>query len=81
MRTLVLTWGQRVWRNPERPEQAVANFVKECATGLAPDSHQCMNVLAWIYATHPKAQLRNGPEAVRLAEEACKIQPNGKKLR
>jgi hypothetical protein len=32
-----------------------------------------MNALAWIYATSPQAELRNGPEAVRLAEGACKI--------
>lgn len=30
-----------------------------------------MNALAWIYATSPQAALRNGAEAVRLAEHAC----------
>jgi hypothetical protein len=30
-----------------------------------------LNNLAWILATHPQAELRNGEEAVRLAERAC----------
>lgn len=29
------------------------------------------NGLAWIYATHPNEEFRNGEEAVRLAEEVC----------
>lgn len=32
-----------------------------------------MNNLAWRLATHPDASIRNGPEAVRLAEKACEI--------
>ena len=48
-----------------------ANF-KE-ALQLAPDAPECMNALAWIYATSPQAPLRNGAEAVRLAEQACKL--------
>jgi len=55
----------------KRLEQAAANFKK--AMQLAPDTPECMNALAWIYATSPQAELRNGAEAVRLAEEACKI--------
>ena len=55
----------------KRLQQAAANF-KE-ALRLAPDTPECMNALAWIYATSPQAELRNGPEAVRLAEGACKI--------
>ena len=33
------------------------------------------NNLAWILATHPSAEIRNGEEAVRLAEAVC--QDNG----
>ena len=55
----------------KRLEQALANF-KE-ALRLAPDTPECMNALAWIYATSPQPGLRNGAEAVRLAEAACKI--------
>jgi len=39
--------------------------------GLAPDQVAACNNLAWILATHPDSQLRNGPEAVQLAEHAC----------
>ena len=31
------------------------------------------NSLAWIFATHQEAQVRNGAEAVRLAERACEL--------
>jgi tetratricopeptide (TPR) repeat protein len=55
----------------KRLAPALANF-KE-ALRLAPDTPECMNALAWIYATSPQAELRNGPAAVRLAEEACKL--------
>jgi tetratricopeptide (TPR) repeat protein len=53
----------------KRLEPAVASF-KE-AVRLAPDAPECKNALAWIYATSPQAELRNGAEAVRLAEQAC----------
>src|SRR5207248_4204334 len=32
---------------------------------------EALNSLAWIRASHPQAEFRNGPEAVRLAERAC----------
>jgi len=32
-----------------------------------------LNDLAWILATHPKAGVRNGAEAVSLAERACEL--------
>jgi tetratricopeptide (TPR) repeat protein len=41
------------------------------AVRLAPDSPVGLNRLAWQLATNPDAALRNGPEAVRLAEHAC----------
>ena len=41
------------------------------AVRLAPDSPLELNGLAWLLATYPDAALRNGPEAVRLAEHAC----------
>jgi tetratricopeptide (TPR) repeat protein len=55
----------------KRPEEALA-YYKE-AVRLAPDSPQCLNALAWIYATSAKAAIRNGAEAVRLAEQAAQI--------
>jgi len=32
-----------------------------------------LNDLAWIRATAPDSRLRNGAEAVKLAEQACKL--------
>ncbi|HEV2045126.1 MAG TPA: tetratricopeptide repeat protein [Chthoniobacterales bacterium] len=39
----------------------------------APDSAVLLNKVAWLFATHPNPALRNGVEAVRLAERACKL--------
>jgi tetratricopeptide (TPR) repeat protein len=55
----------------KRLAPAVASF-KE-ALRLAPNTPECLNALAWIYATSPQAELRNGAEAVRLAEQACQL--------
>jgi Flp pilus assembly protein TadD len=55
----------------KRFAEAVANFRE--AVRLAPDTPECMNALAWIYATSPQSEFRSGTEAVRLAEEACKL--------
>lgn len=38
-----------------------------------PDIPEALNNLAWILATSPSAELRDGPEAVRLAERACEL--------
>jgi tetratricopeptide (TPR) repeat protein len=38
---------------------------------LNPDSLEALNNLAWILATTPDASLRNGTEAVKLAQHAC----------
>jgi tetratricopeptide (TPR) repeat protein len=43
------------------------------ATSSVPDSSVAMDELAWIFATHPSEELRDGPEAVRLAEHACAL--------
>ena len=43
------------------------------AVRLAPDSPLALNGLAWFLATWPDATVRNGPEAVRLAEHACAV--------
>jgi protein O-mannosyl-transferase len=39
---------------------------------LKPDWAPAQNELAWTLATHPQAEIRNGAEAVRLAESACR---------
>jgi tetratricopeptide (TPR) repeat protein len=40
---------------------------------LAPESPDALDRLAWVLATHPNAQFRDGQEAVRLAERACAL--------
>jgi Flp pilus assembly protein TadD len=43
------------------------------AVRLSPDSPVTLNNLAWVCATDPDPQIRNGAEAVRLAEKACQL--------
>jgi tetratricopeptide (TPR) repeat protein len=50
------------------------------AARLSPGEPLYLNVLAWFLATNPKPELRNGPEAVRLAEKACQLS-GGKEAR
>jgi tetratricopeptide (TPR) repeat protein len=40
---------------------------------LNPESLLALNNLAWLFATYPEAQFRNGPEAVQLAGRACEL--------
>jgi Flp pilus assembly protein TadD len=43
------------------------------ALRLDPDFAVALNNVAWIRAANPQGEFRNGPEAVRLAERACRI--------
>jgi Flp pilus assembly protein TadD len=45
----------------------------QTAVRLAPDSPLALNELAWLLATSSDAALRNGPEAVQLAEHGCAV--------
>ena len=40
---------------------------------LQPDFPDALDRLAWILATAPQAEFRNGEEAVRMAERACEL--------
>jgi tetratricopeptide (TPR) repeat protein len=40
---------------------------------IQPTNAVCLNNLAWIRAAHPQAEFRDGAEAVRLAEKACRL--------
>src|ERR1019366_5720684 len=40
---------------------------------LQPDFPDALDRLAWILATAPQAELRNGEEAARMAERACDL--------
>src|SRR5207248_7207072 len=50
-------------------DKAVADYTQACA--LEPDNADSHNSLAWILATCPQAQQRNGAKAVEHATRAC----------
>jgi len=52
-------------------EKAIASYRQ--ALRLQPDLQEALNNLAWLLATHKDAKLRDGAEAVRLAEHAAKL--------
>ena len=54
--------------------EAIAHYTE--ALRLEPDLSEALNNLAWIRAAHPQAEFRDGPEAVRLAERACRVTGN-----
>jgi Flp pilus assembly protein TadD len=43
------------------------------ALALQPESPEILNNLAWLLATCPEAAIRNGAQAVQLAERACTL--------
>jgi Flp pilus assembly protein TadD len=42
---------------------------------LDPNSSACLSNLAWLLATHPQAEMRNGPRALALARHAIEVAP------
>jgi tetratricopeptide (TPR) repeat protein len=54
-----------------RTREAVAQYRE--ALRLNPDLAVALNNLAWVLAASPDDELRNGAEAVRLAERACEL--------
>jgi tetratricopeptide (TPR) repeat protein len=52
-----------------RAHDAIEHY--RAALDARPTFPEALNNLAWVLATHPDAQFRNGPEAVRLALKAC----------
>lgn len=40
---------------------------------IDPDSVKALNLMAWMFATHHDAKIRNSSEAVRLAKKACEL--------
>jgi tetratricopeptide (TPR) repeat protein len=59
-----------------RLDEAVTQYRK--ALRLNPDLAGTLNNLAWVLAANPDDKLRNGTEAVRLAERACELTHYGK---
>ncbi|MCS7336686.1 MAG: tetratricopeptide repeat protein [Verrucomicrobiae bacterium] len=60
-----------LYRTEGRTDQAITHC--RAALKLEPDMPEALNNLAWLLATAAEPSLRNGPEAVRLAERACAI--------
>jgi protein O-mannosyl-transferase len=60
-----------VLRQAGKPEGAVEQLRE--VIRLQPDAVDPLTDLAWILAAHPKTEIRNGAEAVRLAERASEI--------
>ncbi len=54
-----------------RTREAVVQYQE--AVRLTPNFAMALNKLAWVLATSPDGELRNGIEAVRLAERACDL--------
>jgi tetratricopeptide (TPR) repeat protein len=54
------------------PKAAATNY--EEALRLKPGWGDALNDLAWLRATSPEPEVRDGAEAVRLAERACKLE-------
>ncbi|HUD47611.1 MAG TPA: tetratricopeptide repeat protein [Candidatus Baltobacteraceae bacterium] len=52
-----------------RTGPAVEEFRRSLA--LQPNQPELLNNLAWILATDPRPEIRNGPDAVKLASRAC----------
>jgi len=51
--------------------EAIADY--EQAVKLRPDDPGILNNFAWVLATSPKDELRNGRRALEMAERACKL--------
>ena len=51
--------------------EAISDF--EAALRLKPDYVIVFNILAWLYATCPQAEFRNGAKAVENAKKACEL--------
>ena len=61
----------RALRDRKDYDGAVADFRQ--ATRLEPDSPEGYNELAWVWATCPRADLRNGGVALEYATTACRL--------
>src|SRR5439155_26158542 len=52
-------------------QAAIGEFQQ--ALALRPDWQELLNNLAWLLATHPRPEVRDGVQAVQLAERACQL--------
>jgi Flp pilus assembly protein TadD len=58
-----------------RFEEAIGNYRQ--AIQIRPNFAEALNNLAWVLAASSDNELRNGAEAVRLAERACELTHDG----
>ncbi len=72
-----LHWGMTLGQSG-RTREAVAQYRE--ALRLNPNLAGALNNLAWALAAGSDDQLRNGPEAVRLAQRACELTHYGEPL-
>ena len=56
------------------PREALSQYRQ--ALALDPNQLEALNNLAWLLATSSESSLRNGQEAVRAAERACRLTKN-----
>ena len=54
-----------------KQKEAIADYL--AAKDINPKDNGVLNNLAWVYATSPIDELRNGEEAIKLATEACRL--------
>jgi hypothetical protein len=59
-----------VWQNKKEYDKALVDL--DTALRLEPYNAEALNGKAWLLATCPVAEIRNGREAIRLANEACR---------
>jgi protein O-mannosyl-transferase len=60
-----------IYGTQQRPSDQASEYAEMIR--LAPDWAEALNNFAWLRATHPDPQIRNGTQAVSLAEHACQI--------
>lgn len=80
-------WEQTIQSNPrfldgyaglaaihlDQNETAEAERIFQAGLEHLPNAPTLLNGLAWIRATHPDAEHRNGQQAVQLAQRACEL--------
>lgn len=72
--TSTLRWGSYLMQYDSSRQQGLS-ILREAAKGRDPSA---LNQLSWTLSTSTDSSIRNGAEALQLAQEACKIdgQPN-----
>ena len=61
----------KIFTNQGKIEDAILNYRK--TLHFDPDNTQALYNLTWILATHKNKEFRNGEDAVRLAEQLCRL--------